>query len=105
MLGASDMHLAHAAHTQERSKKMTPTIVQLVRQYVSDALGAGSRTVGATVTVTRTIGDPDVIVAAINVTQVTNMTDAELTDYQAFVNLVDEESTLAQALVILDAAP
>ncbi len=84
---------------------MNPTIVQLVRTYTSDALGAGARTVSATVTATRTVGTPDVIVTTINITSVPNMTDAELTDYQAFVNLVDEESTLVQALVILDEEP
>lgn len=84
---------------------MDPTIVSLTRQYTSDTLGAGTRTVSATVSATRTIGTPDVIVAQINITQVTNMTDAELADYQAFVALVDEESTLVQALIVLDAAP
>lgn len=84
---------------------MEPTIVNLTRQYTSDPLGAGTRTVSATVSATRTIGTPDVIVAQINITQVTNMTDAELADYQAFVALVDEESTLVQALIVLDAAP
>jgi hypothetical protein len=33
------------------------------------------------------------------------MTDAELASYQAFVNLLDEESTLAQALIVLDEEP
>lgn len=76
----------------------------LQRVYNSGNLGEGTRSVSGSVQVTRTVGDPDVLVVAITVSPISNMNDAELADYQTFVDGLDEESTLAQALVILDAA-
>lgn len=84
---------------------MEPTTATLTRVYNSGALGAGTRSVNGTVTVVRVAGTPDTITPSITISSISAMTDAELTDYQAFVNGLDEESTLAQALVILDEVP
>jgi len=84
---------------------MALTTVTLTRVYNSGALGDGSRTVTGTVTVTRVVGSPDTITPSITISPISGMTDEELADYQAFVNTLDEDSTLAQALVVLDADP
>lgn len=84
---------------------MDPTTVTLTRVYNSGALGAGTRTVTGTVTVTRVVGTPDTTTPSITISAISGMTDAELASYQAFVNLLDEESTLAQALIVLDEEP
>jgi hypothetical protein len=76
----------------------------LQRLYNSGELGAGTRSVNGTITATRTAGTPDVIVTTITISAITAMTEAELTDYQTFVNLLDEEATLTAALVALDDA-
>ncbi len=84
---------------------MNPTTVTLTRVYNSGNLGAGTRSVTGTVTVTRVVGTPDTITPSITISSISNMTDAELASYQTFVNGLDEESTLAQALVVLDEEP
>lgn len=84
---------------------LTPVQCVLSRLYNSGALGDGVRTVNGTIVVTRVIGTPDVITPLTTISTIVNMTDEELADYQVFVDQLDEESTLAQALVILDVDP
>ena len=72
----------------------------LQRTYISEALGAGARTVSATVTATRNAANQSVVLSTIS--PVPNMTTEELADWQAFVNLIDEETTLTVSLVALD---
>lgn len=84
---------------------LTPVQCVLTRLYNSGALGDGVRTVNGTIVVTRVIGTPDVITPLTTISTIVNMTDEELADYQVFVDQLDEESTLAQALVILDVDP
>jgi hypothetical protein len=62
-----------------------------VHQYVSDALGEGARVSSAVVTATKTGTDAAAVV--VTLTNPSNMTEAELTDAQAFIDLVDEEAT------------
>lgn len=76
----------------------------LQRVYNSGELGAGSRTVTGTITATRTEGGSPEVVTTITISSITAMTSEELTDYQTFVNLLDEEATLTAALVALDDA-
>jgi len=74
----------------------------LTRQYTVEALGGGSRTLTATVVATR--DSEDVVVSRVTIGALPNMSTAELTAYQTNVNLLDEEATLAAALVALDDA-
>lgn len=74
----------------------------LSRAYASGALGEGSRQATATVQSTRVVGTPDTITTIVTIVAPTGMVAAELTDYQTFVETLDEEAVLAAGLVALD---
>lgn len=82
---------------------MEPVTVVLVRSY-SAILDEG-RTATATVQCTRVVGDPDVLTTVVNSQEPSNLTPDELTDWQTFIALLDEEVTLVEALIILDEEP
>ena len=68
-----------------------------VHGYSSGALGEGARIATATITAGK-VGTEGATVQ-VSITAPSNMVAAELTDYQAFVNLLDEEATELSDLV------
>lgn len=74
---------------------------------LSEVLGVGGRTCTATVTATGVKDDEDNVTKAstIQISQISNMTEAELTAYQTFVATLDEVCTELEAALYVEPGP